>query len=99
MATLYDNESRRPSLIISSLTSSRVGTALGEHDLLVVITVSISVIAVSLSSGSNRSCYIAHVYAFLIITRQKHQQGIVFLHTSEKCTLYSEYIMGWAGCH
>ena len=57
MAT-FDNDSCRPSLINSSLTSSRVGITLGEHDLLVVFTGSLSVIAVPPSSGSNRSCYI-----------------------------------------
>ena len=61
MATLFDDidDPCQPSLINSLLTNSRVGAVSGEHDLLVVFTGSLSIIDVLLSSGSNRSCYIA----------------------------------------
>ena len=57
---LFNNDSCRLSLINSVLTNSRVGTASGEHDLLVAFTGSLSIIDVPLSSGSKRSCYIAN---------------------------------------
>ena len=51
-------------LINSSLTNSRVGVTLGEHDLLVVFNGSLPslVIAILLNSGSNSSCCNTYIH-------------------------------------
>ena len=55
--TSLENELHLLSLVTSSATNLRVDITLGEHDLLVVLTGSLSLpVIVSSSSGSNSRC-------------------------------------------